>query len=80
LGEISKSEGLNYRFCASFEDWPHSSYGEISGAFLNNKPSGTFPICDIPFLLDWFGSYERFVQSHAESVQHLLDRKFKLED
>jgi putative transposase len=71
---------IHHRFCASFEDWPHSSYREITWAFLNNEPTGNLPICDIPFLLDWFGSYERFVQSHTESVQHLLDRKYRLED
>lgn len=49
-----------------------------SAGDITNKLSP--PICDMPFLLDWFKDYAYFEQVHSASVEDFLDPGLRLED
>jgi hypothetical protein len=77
---------VHHRFCKDFGEWPYSSFWEISDALRTDRPVSTSsanrslpPLCDLPFLQNWFGNYENFDQLHEASIQDMLDKRFWLE-
>jgi REP element-mobilizing transposase RayT len=79
---------VHHRFCKDFGEWKYSSFHEISAAWMGASPVSapsanrslhSPPLCDVPFLKNWFVNYDAFDQLHQASIQDMLDKRFCLE-
>lgn len=63
---------IHHGYCWNYEEWPYSSFHEIM--------AGESEWLDIPFLMDWFGSLEAFLEEHLNYRDIILDQRYKLEE
>ena len=79
---------VHHGFCAEFGNWRHCSFQEIRDGIRPNIGDHTLnavgnvgqnPICDLEFLRFWFGSPEKYMEAHDDSMQAMLEKRYRLE-